>query len=149
MSKLLENPKIKVTETPTEKQLVSACFSYRHDFGLMIKEEAQALLREASHWWGAIAKEVNNPSSHPMVNDYVSESQHENAESVLDGIAAGYYVVQLFGTSEMSIVYSDGRHCYVAGGNTPLPTNVVNAISVNPLDLTAGFGPYKYLSDIG
>jgi hypothetical protein len=83
-----------------------------------------------------------------MVNDYVVESQNENAESVIDGIVAGYYVVQLFGTSDMSIVYSDGRHCFVAGRNTPLPTNVVNAISINPLDLTTGFGPYKYLSDL-
>jgi hypothetical protein len=148
MNDIHEHTNNQVTETPTEKQLVSACFSYRHDFGLMIKEEAQALLREARHWWGAIAKEINNPSGHPMVNDYVVESQNENAESVIDGIVAGYYVVQLFGTSDMSIVYSDGRHCFVAGSNTPLPTNVVNAISINPLDLTTGFGPYKYLSDL-
>lgn len=137
-----------LTETPSEKQLVSACFSYRHDFGLMVVEEAQHLLREARHWWCAIAREINDPSGHPMINEYVAEIQDENAENILEGISAGFYVVQLFGTSDKAIIYSDGRHCYAAGSNTPLPTNQVSAITLEPLDLDdINAGPFQYLTD--
>ncbi len=35
---------------PTDKQVVSACYSYRHDFGLMQDEERHRLMFEARRW---------------------------------------------------------------------------------------------------
>lgn len=54
-------------EQPTMKQVVSVCYSYRHDFGLLPLEEQNRISAEAMAWWRAIAKEVNQPSNHPMV----------------------------------------------------------------------------------
>lgn len=57
----------RMDELPTEKQLLSACYSYRHDFGLLTQEEQNRISTEALAWWRAIAKEVNQPSIHPMI----------------------------------------------------------------------------------
>lgn len=56
-----------MTESPTRKQLVSVCFSRRHDFGLLQESEKETLIFQAREWWRAIAKEVNQPSRHPTV----------------------------------------------------------------------------------
>lgn len=56
-----------MNEKPTEQQVASACFSLRHDFGLL-PDDVQAQYKQAcKEWWLAIAKEVNTPSNHPMV----------------------------------------------------------------------------------
>lgn len=56
-----------MVEEPTTQQIVSACYSYRHDYGLLSLEEQKRIASEALQWWQAIAKEVNQPSTHPLV----------------------------------------------------------------------------------
>jgi len=46
-------------EQPTMKQVVSACYSYRHDFGLLPVEEQNRIPGEAMSCRRAIAKEIN------------------------------------------------------------------------------------------
>ena len=57
-----------VQETPTMKQVRSVCMAYRHDYGLLPIEEPNRLAAEAIACWRAIAKEINEPSNHPMLN---------------------------------------------------------------------------------
>tara|TARA_R110001583_G_scaffold174017_3_gene328236 strand:+ start:5611 stop:5862 length:252 start_codon:yes stop_codon:yes gene_type:complete len=52
---------------PTDKQIASACFSLRHDFGLLSPDEKERYHQQCKLWWRAIAKEVNEPSQHPLV----------------------------------------------------------------------------------
>lgn len=59
--------RLSMNETPSDKQLVSACYYYRHDFGLLSEKEQRALMDKCRSWWMAIAKEVTSPSKHPMV----------------------------------------------------------------------------------
>ena len=60
-------PALAVPEEPTSKQVASACFAYRHDFGLLDEDERAKTASECRAWWLSIAKELNSPSRHPMV----------------------------------------------------------------------------------
>lgn len=51
----------------TDRQVVSACFSYRHDYGLMDSKARGNLEFQCREWWRAICKELEVPSKHPMV----------------------------------------------------------------------------------
>ena len=64
-----------ITEQPTVKQIAGACLSYRHDFGLLSVEEQNVVAEEAKSWWKAIAKEVNTPSSSPIVESAAKNIQ--------------------------------------------------------------------------
>lgn len=41
----------------TDKQIASACFSYRHDFGLLSKQEQESIIFQAREWERALEKE--------------------------------------------------------------------------------------------
>lgn len=56
-----------VPDELTPKQIVSACFSLRHDYGLLPERERDLLAYQCREWWRAISKELNEPSQHPMV----------------------------------------------------------------------------------
>lgn len=65
---------------PSNQQIASACFAYRHDFGLMEEEEMNALQTEARRWWRAITKEIEQPSHHPYVMATASNGGAEAME---------------------------------------------------------------------
>lgn len=51
------------SETPaqqpmTDDQIVSACYTYRHDFGLLPEVEMHLLMAEARRWADAFGMEV-------------------------------------------------------------------------------------------
>ena len=60
-------PTATLPEEPTQRQLISACFAYRHDYGMLDEESKKRLQDEGRAWWRSVAKETNAPSHHPMV----------------------------------------------------------------------------------
>jgi hypothetical protein len=62
---------------PTDQQVVSASFSLRHDFGLLPDEERMIYQTQCRAWWRAIAKEMNNPSQHPLVISEVESMSNQ------------------------------------------------------------------------
>lgn len=56
-----------VPDELTDKQVVSACFSYRHDYGLLDDKAKGHLEFQCREWWRALRKELECPSKHPMV----------------------------------------------------------------------------------
>lgn len=56
-----------VPDELTDKQVVSACYSYRHDFGLLDKDSQERIAFQCRQWWHAITKELAHPSQHPFV----------------------------------------------------------------------------------
>ncbi len=57
----------RVPDELTDKQVVSACFSYRHDYGLLDDKARSHLEFQCREWWRGIRKELQQPSQHPMV----------------------------------------------------------------------------------
>lgn len=57
-----------VPESPDERSLISACLSVNHGFGLMDESDKSEMMRDAKEWWKAIAREINEPSKHPIVD---------------------------------------------------------------------------------
>lgn len=51
-----------LTDSPTEAQIASVCFSFRHDFGLLPPSERDLMMSEARRWWKVITDEITNPS---------------------------------------------------------------------------------------
>lgn len=47
-------------EEPTVEQLVDACLSYNHGYGLMDPEERDKLHNEAKDWWRCIVRAIAN-----------------------------------------------------------------------------------------
>ena len=92
-------------------------------------------MRQAQQWWCAVAKEVNSPSSSPMLYEYTDSSTITSNCNIISNKEAGYYIAQLYGTSEQSILYSDGMNLFVSGSSAPIPGNIVSAISKQPIDL--------------
>lgn len=45
-------------------QIADACFSYRHDYGLMDGEQRAALEHQAKKWWRCFEKTINDPTPH-------------------------------------------------------------------------------------
>lgn len=51
-----------LNKPPTDAQIYSVCFSFRHDFGLLTQNERELMIFEARKWWKAITEEISNPS---------------------------------------------------------------------------------------
>ena len=49
-----------VAEAPTDGQLVSACLSYNHGYGLMDPEQRNKLHFQCREWWRSIARAIND-----------------------------------------------------------------------------------------
>lgn len=49
-----------VAEAPTDGQLVSACLSYNHGYGLMDPEQRDKLHFQCREWWRSIARAIND-----------------------------------------------------------------------------------------
>ena len=57
-----------------EKQIADACLSYRHDFGLLNKDEQARLMLEARDWERAFRKEWQRE---PLSDDYILDTANE------------------------------------------------------------------------
>ncbi len=64
--------------TPTPAQIDSACLSFRHDFGLLSKEQQDTLRLEAKYWLEAWDKELHLSSTRKALVELVGES-NENS----------------------------------------------------------------------
>ena len=53
---------VTVREKPTRAQLVSACTSYRHDFGLMEHEMQREVELECAEWWRCVVRALAGAS---------------------------------------------------------------------------------------
>lgn len=68
----------------TDKQVVSACFSYRHDYGLLDDKAKGHLEFQCREWWRALRKEFECPSKHPMVLAAAPQPPAVDVEAVRD-----------------------------------------------------------------
>lgn len=66
----------KLSEEPTRKQLVSACVSFDHGYLIMDEEDQKKLEWECKEWWRAIAREINYPSQHPMIKEFIKRQDN-------------------------------------------------------------------------
>lgn len=53
-------PKLKDLNEITDKDVLSACLSYRHDFGLLSEEEKLTIIFEANQWLYAWKKTIKD-----------------------------------------------------------------------------------------
>ena len=58
MDMLVAAPEPPAQEPMTNEQIMSACYTYRHDFGLLPHIEQQLLMAEARRWADAFGMEV-------------------------------------------------------------------------------------------
>lgn len=61
----------------TDAEIVSACFSQDHSYGLLDKGSQAAMRYGCREWWKAIRKELRsngNPNLHPMVADAITHA---------------------------------------------------------------------------
>lgn len=109
----------------TDRQVVSACFSYRHDYGLMDSKARGNLEFQCREWWRAICKELEVPSKHPMVLRATAQTpasvvqearQWWDWQGICDAYESGVgHGRQRRTLSNPHIEGSDGFHAYAYG----------------------------------
>ena len=58
---------------PDDKLVINVCMSYRHDFGLMTKEEQRLLIFECKEWFRAIDNNININTTPLDNNDFIQK----------------------------------------------------------------------------